>query len=247
MAQLRRRRLRPLVTGARRSNPRIARKEIFMTSGLLLYDYWRSSASYRVRIALNLKGLAYETHAVHLLRDGGQQHAIGYRALNPQQLVPCLLDGERAIPQSLAIIEYHDEIYPDVPLLPVDPRGRARVRSLAMAVACDVHPLGNLRVLQYLQSQLGLSEAQKVEWSRHWITVGFDALEEQLADNVTMGRYCHGDSPTLADVCLVPQFYNALRWQVPVERYPTLCRIHAACVELDAFRRAAPEAQAGAA
>ncbi len=217
-----------------------------MTGGLLLYDYWRSSASYRVRIALNLKGLAYETHAVHLLRDGGQQHTADYRRLNPQQLVPCLLDGERAITQSLAIIEYLDEIYPDVPLLPVDPRGRARVRSLALAVASDVHPLGNLRVLQYLQTQLGASEAQKVEWSRHWIAVGFDALEEMLVDNVAMGRYCHGDSPTLADVCLVPQFYNALRWQVPLENYPTLRRIHAACAELDAFQRAAPEAQAAA-
>lgn len=217
-----------------------------MTSGLLLYDYWRSSACYRVRIALNLKGLAYETHAVHLLRDGGQQHALGYRALNPQQLVPCLLDGERAVTQSLAIMEYLDEVYPEIPLLPNDPRGRARVRALALAVACDVHPLGNLRVLEYLQSQFGVDEAQKAEWSRHWITAGFDALEEMLADNVATGRYCHGDVPGVADICLVPQLYNALRWQVPVERYPTLCRIHAACSELDAFRRAAPEAQAGA-
>ena len=217
-----------------------------MTSGLLLYDYWRSSASYRVRIALNLKGLAYETRSVHLLRDGGQQHASSYRTLNPQQLVPCLLDGERTITQSLAIIEYLDEAYPDVPLLPVDSRGRARVRSLAMVMACDIHPLGNLRVLQYLQSQWGASEEQKAEWSRHWICAGFDALEALLADNVMMGRYCHGDSPTLADVCLVPQFYNAKRWQVPLDPYPTLCRIHAACIELDAFQRAAPEAQAAA-
>ncbi len=217
-----------------------------MTGGLLLYDYWRSSASYRVRIALNLKGLAYEAHAVHLLRDGGQQHTADYHALNPQELVPCLLDGARAITQSLAIIEYLDEVYPDVPLLPADPRGRARVRALGMAVACDVHPLGNLRVLEYLQSEFGITEAQKVEWSRHWIAAGFAALESMLADNVATGRYCHGDLPTLADVCLVPQFYNALRWQVPLEDYPTLQRIHAACVGLDAFQRAAPEAQAGA-
>lgn len=217
-----------------------------MAEELILYDYWRSSASYRVRIALNIKGLAYETRSVHLVRDGGQQHAVPYRALNPQQLVPCLVDGDRVITQSLAIIDYLDEAWPLQPLLPMDRDGRARVRALAMVVACDVHPLGNLRVLQYLQNQLGVDDAQKAEWSRHWITIGFDALEAMLASDETTGRFCHGDTPTLADVCLMPQIYNAHRWQVPMEPYPTLRRVHLACSELDAFRRAAPEAQEGA-
>lgn len=217
-----------------------------MADNLVLYDYWRSTASYRVRIALNMKGLVYATRAVHLVRDGGQQHAEAYRSLNPQQLVPCLVDGQTVITQSLAIIDYLDEVWPQPRLLPVDPGERARVRSLAMVVACDVHPLGNLRVLQYLQNQLELNDAQKLEWSRHWIAEGFAALEAMLVADGTTGRFCHGDTPTLADVCLVPQLYNARRWQVALEAYPTLCRIHAACNEVDAFRRAAPEAQEGA-
>lgn len=217
-----------------------------MTGDLVLYDYWRSSASYRVRIALNLKGLAYETRSVHLLHDGGQQHAEPYRVLNPQQLVPCLVDGETVVTQSLAIIAYLDEAWPMQPLLPADRVGRARVRALAMVVACDTHPLGNLRVLQYLQHHLGVDDAQKGAWSRHWIATGFDALETMLASHESTGRFCHGDSPTLADVCLVPQLYNAQRWQLPLEAYPTLRRIHLACSELDAFRRAIPEAQEAA-
>jgi maleylacetoacetate isomerase len=217
-----------------------------MTSGLVLYDYWRSSAAYRVRIALNLKGLTYESRPVHLLRDGGEQHAPGYRELNPQQLVPCLRDGDRVIGQSLAIMEYLDETRPEEALLPADARARARVRALAMAVACDLHPLNNLRVLQYLETQLGADEAQRAEWSRHWIATGFQALEAMLADNVATGRYCHGDTPGMADACLVPQFYSALRWKLPLDAYPTLCRIHQACSGLDAFQRAAPEVQADA-
>lgn len=217
-----------------------------MASDLTLYGYWRSSAAYRVRIALNLKGLDYVTRPVHLLRDGGEQHGADYRRLNPQELVPCLLDGERVVSQSLAIMEYLDETWPQPPLLPADAAGRARVRALALAVACDIHPLGNLRVLQYLQGTLGAGDEAKQAWSRHWISSGFDALEAMLAGNTATGRYCHGDTPGLADACLVPQAYNALRWKLSLERWPTIARIHAACLALDAFQRAAPEVQADA-
>jgi maleylacetoacetate isomerase len=220
-----------------------------MATGLVLYGYWRSSAAYRVRIALNLKGLNYESRPVHLLRDGGEQHAAAYRKVNPQELIPCLLDGDRVITQSLAIMEYLDDIYPELEtaLLPVDARGRARVRSLAMVVACDTHPLGNLRVLNQLESQFGADEAQRAEWSRHWIATGFKSLEAMLADNAATGRYCHGETPGLADACLIPQFYNALRWKLPLDDYPTLRRIYDACNELEAFQHAAPEAQPDAA
>ncbi len=219
-----------------------------MTTGLVLYSYWRSSAAYRVRIALNLKGLDYVTQPVHLLRDGGEQHASTYHGLNPQKLLPCLLDGDRVITQSLAIIEYLDEMHPDAEsaLLPVDARGRARVRALAMTVACDIHPLGNLRVLQQLQSQFDADDAQRAEWSRHWMLLGLAAIEAMLVDNVATGRYCHGETPGMADICLVPQYYNALRWSLPMDDYPTVQRICQACNELEAFRLAAPEAQADA-
>ncbi len=220
-----------------------------MADGLVLYGYWRSSAAYRVRIALNLKGLDYESRPVHLVRDGGQQHAPAYRNINPQQLVPCLLDGDRVLTQSLAIMEYLDEVHPELEtsLLPVDARGRARVRALAMVVACDTHPLGNLRVLQRLESQFDADEAQRAEWSRHWIGTGLEALESMLADNAATGRFCHGDTPGMADICLVPQVYNALRWKLPMDDFPTVWRIHQACSELEAFRQAAPEAQPDAA
>lgn len=216
-----------------------------MATDLVLYSYWRSSAAYRVRIALNLKGLSYETRAVHLLRDGGEQHAEGYRMINPQELIPCLLDGDRVITQSLAIMEYLDEMYPEpaTALLPVDARSRAQVRALAMAVTCDIHPLGNLRVLQQLEAQFGAGEEQRATWSRHWIATGFKAMEAMLTDNAATGRYCHGEAPGMADACLVPQVYNALRWKLPMENYPTLWRIYQACNELDAFRLAAPEGQ----
>lgn len=214
-----------------------------MASDLVLYGYWRSSAAYRVRIALNLKGLPYENRPVHLVRDGGEQHAPAYAAINPQELVPCLRDGDRVITQSLAIVEYLDEVHPKPALLPADARARARVRALAQVVASDIHPLGNLRVLQRLGTQFDAQEAQKAAWSRHWISTGFKALEAMLAGNAATGRYCHDDAPGLADACLVPQCYNALRWGVPLEDYPTIQRIYAACNELEAFRRAAPEAQ----
>jgi maleylacetoacetate isomerase len=214
-----------------------------MPSSLMLYGYWRSSAAYRVRIALNLKGLDYENRPVHLVKDGGEQHAPAYAAMNPQQLVPSLRDGERVLTQSLAIMEYLEEIHPEPALLPADARGRARVRALAQLVACDIHPLGNLRVLQYLESGLGADEAQRGEWSRHWIASGFAAMEAMLVDNVATGRYCHGDTPGMADACLIPQVYNARRWKLPLDDYPTICRIDTACNELEAFRKAAPEMQ----
>ncbi|MDE2157161.1 MAG: maleylacetoacetate isomerase [Xanthomonadaceae bacterium] len=217
-----------------------------MTTGLVLYDYWRSGAAYRVRIALNIKGLDYESRPVHLLRDGGQQHAPAYHRMNPQQMVPCLLDGDRVLTQSLAIMEYLDETRPERPLLPADARGRARVRALAMVIACDTHPLGNLRVLNRLESQFVADQTQRDEWARHWIAMGFQALEAMLADNAATGRFCHGDTPGLVDACLVPQFYGALRRKLPLDDYPTLRRIYEACSELEAFRRAAPEAQADA-
>lgn len=214
-----------------------------MTTGLVLYSYWRSSAAYRVRIALNLKGLAYDNRPVHLVRDGGEQHQQAYRALNPQELVPCLVDGAQVLTQSMAIMEYLDETHPAPALLPADAAGRARVRSLAQLLACDVHPLGNLRVLQYLGSELHVEESMRGSWSRHWIGEGFRALEAMLADSPATGRYCHGDLPSLADACLVPQHYNAVRWKLPMEEFPTIRRIVDACQALEAFKRAAPEAQ----
>jgi maleylacetoacetate isomerase len=216
-----------------------------MDTGLVLYGYWRSSAAYRVRIALNIKGLEYESRPVHLVRDGGEQHAAAFRQINPQGLIPCLLDGDRVITQSLAIMEYLDEKYPELEtaLLPIDLRGRARVRALAMVVACDSHPLGNLRVLQRLESQFGADEAQRTEWVRHWIAASFSALEAMLSDHAATGRYCHGDTPSMADICLVPQVYNALRWKLPLDDYPMVTRIYRACMDLEAFQRAAPEAQ----
>lgn len=213
------------------------------SSGLTLYGYWRSSAAYRVRIALNLKGLAYATRPVHLLRDGGEQHAAAYRQLNPQEQVPCLIDGERVVTQSVAIIEYLEETRPSPALLPADAAGRARVRALALVVACDMHPLGNLRVLQYLESSFAVDEGARAEWCRHWIASGFAALERMLADSTATGRFCHGDTPGLADACLVPQMYSARRWKLPLEGYPTIMRIVDACQELEAFQRAAPDVQ----
>ncbi|RUL69307.1 maleylacetoacetate isomerase [Dyella choica] len=214
-----------------------------MSSSLVLYSYWRSSAAFRVRIALNLKGLPYETRAVHLVRDGGEQHSPDYVALNPQQLVPTLVDGGKVITQSMAIAEYLEDIHPQPALLPVEAADRARVRALAQAVACDIHPLGNLRVLQRTGKQFSADDEQQAIWMRHWITTGFQALEAMLAHSRQTGRYCHGDTPGLADLCLVPQVYNARRWKTPLGDYPTILRIDAACAELDAFQAAMPERQ----
>lgn len=214
-----------------------------MAANLVLYGYWRSSAAYRARIALNLKGLPYELRAVHLVKDGGEQHSAAYRAVNPQELIPCLVDGENVLTQSMAIMEYLDETYPESPLLPRDAPGRARVRALAQLVACDIHPLGNLRVLQYLGARFEADDGVKAEWSRHWIGEGFKALEAMLASSNATGRFCHGDTPGLADACLVPQFYNAMRWKMPVDDFPTIRRIVEACNALEAFAQAMPEAQ----
>lgn len=215
---------------------------------LTLYTYFRSSAAYRVRIALALKGLDYTSAPVHLLQDGGQQFAPAYRALNPQQLVPSLLtqDGH-VLTQSLAIMEYLEEAHPHTPpLLPGDALGRARVRALAQLVACEVHPVNNLRVLRYLTQELGVSEAQKTAWYQHWVALGLQAFEAHLAHSSSTGQFCHGDTPTLADCCLVPQVFNAQRFGCALQDYPTVLRIVQACQALPAFVQAAPAQQADA-
>ena len=208
-----------------------------------LYDYFRSSASYRVRIGLKLKGLEYESVPVHLLKEGGEQLKAEYRAVNPSALVPALEDNGAIITQSLAILEYLDEVHPMVPLMPRDALGRARVRSLAQAIACDIHPINNLRVLRYLVKQAGMKEDAKNAWYVHWVQQGFAALETQLAGSSDTGRFCHGDAPTIADCCLVPQVYNASRFNIDLAPYPTIAAIDAACRELPAFIAAHPAQQ----
>ena len=218
-----------------------------MDAALTLYSYWRSSAAYRVRIGLNLKGLDYALVPVHLVRDGGQQHAPGYAALNPQQLVPALRDGQRVLTQSLAILEFLEETRPQPPLLPVDAAGRARVRALAQLVACDIHPLNNLRVLQFFDRQWNVPQAERDDWVLYWMREGFAAMETMLAASPDTGRYCHGDMPGLADCCLLPQLYNARRFTLDLAPFPTLRRIEAACLQLPAFDAARPENQPDAA
>lgn len=210
---------------------------------LRLYSYWRSSSAYRVRIALNLKGLEHEIVPVHLLRDGGEQHRPEHLARNPQGLVPVLEHDDRRFIQSLAIVEYLDEFEPLPPLLPATPPGRARVRALAQLIAGEIQPLNNLRVLMYLKHELGADQAARDAWYRHWLATGFAALEALLSGDEATGRFCHGDAPGLADVCLLPQVYNAERYACDLRAYPVICRIAAACRELDAFERAAPERQ----
>ena len=210
-----------------------------------LYGYWRSSAAYRVRIALNLKQLSAEQVSVHLVNNGGEQHSPAYHQLNPQHLVPTLVDdgieGELNLSQSLAIIEYLEEKYPKEALLPSNIEHRAIVRGMAQAIACEIHPLDNLRVLQYLVKDMGVSDADKMRWYQHWITVGFTALEAQLSQY--SGHYCFGDTSSLADICLVPQVYNAKRFNVPLDAFPNIVRINNACNQLAAFADAAPEQQ----
>jgi maleylacetoacetate isomerase/maleylpyruvate isomerase len=206
-----------------------------------LYTYFRSSASFRVRIALNLKGLAYDAAFVHLPR--GEHRAPAYGALNPQALVPTLEDAGQRLTQSLAILEYLEETRPQPALLPKDPAGRARVRSLALLIACEIHPLNNLRVLQHLKRALGQSEDQVNAWYRHWVADGLAKLEAQLAGTAGTGRYCHGDAPTLADCCLVPQVFNAQRYKCDTTAYPVTMRVFADCMQLDAFERAQPARQ----
>jgi maleylpyruvate isomerase len=206
-----------------------------------LYTYFRSSAAYRVRIALNLKGLSYEPIPVHLRKD--EQNAAGYRAINPQGLIPTLTEDGHAIGQSLAIIEYLDEVHPDPPLLPAEPLARARVRQIACAIACDIHPLNNLRMLRHLKGRLGLDDDALTVWQHHWMAEGFSAIETLLADSPDTGRFCHGDRPGLADICLVPQLFNARRNGLDLTPYPTIVRIDAACSEIPAFAAAHPSRQ----
>ena len=214
-----------------------------VTEPLRLYSYWRSSAAYRVRIGLGLKKLPYETVPVHLIRDGGEQHSEAFREANPQELVPVLQHGARLYRQSMAILEYLDETWPTPPLLPALARDRARARALAQTIACDIHPLNNLRVLQYLEHEWNAPQPERDEWVRHWITKGFTAFEALLDDNPATGEFCEGDAPTIADCCLVPQVYNARRFGVDMERWPTIARIERACLALPAFDAARPERQ----
>lgn len=211
-----------------------------------LYTYFRSSAAYRVRIALNLKGLKADYRYVHLVKDGGQQHKAEYLAVNPQGLVPVLVDNSHVLTQSLAIIEYLDETHPPPPLLPKDALGRAHVRALAQVVACDIHPVNNQRILKYLEKELGADEAARNRWYRHWIIEGFDALEKLLNSYSATGKFCHGGQPTVADICLVPQVFNAKRFSVDLAPYPAIRRINDYCLTLKAFADAAPEKQVDA-
>ena len=206
-----------------------------------LYNYFRSSAAYRVRIAVNLKGLEPENVFVHLVKN--EQRAPDYLKVNPLGLVPALVDGDETITQSLAIIEYLDEKYPSPPLLPSTPEDRARVRSIALLIACDIHPIDNLRVLRYLVGVLKVSEEQKNQWYAHWVDEGLKALEARLATDLKTGRFCQGETPTLADVCLVPQLANARRANIDLSAYPTQLRIDEACNALKPFADAAPAKQ----
>jgi maleylacetoacetate isomerase/maleylpyruvate isomerase len=207
---------------------------------LQLFNYFRSSASYRVRIALALKGLDYDYMPVQLARN--EHFKESYAALSPARLVPLLKDDERIVTQSLAIIEYLDELHPQPPLLPGTALERARIRALALDVACEIHPLNNLRVLRYLVHDLKVSEDDKNRWYRHWVETGLEAVEQQLASHPATGRFCHGDAPTLADVVLVPQIHNAQRMDCRLDHVPTVMRIFAACMAHDAFAKTQPSA-----
>jgi len=204
-----------------------------------LYSYFRSSASFRVRIALRLKGLAYDYVPVQIAK--GEQFQPAFDALAPAHLVPLLKDGDALLSQSLAIIEYLDETHPEPPLLPLDPLGRARVRALALDIACEIHPLDNLRVLRYLVKEMEVGEDEKNRWYRHWVETGLEAVERQLAQE-GRGRFCFGDTPTLADCVLVPQIFNAQRMDCRTEHVPNVMRVFEACMQLEAFREAQPSA-----
>ena len=206
-----------------------------------LYDYWRSTAAYRVRIALNIKGIEVEQIPVDL-RAGGQRTG-EYLAVNPQGLVPFFIDSDLAIGQSLAIIEYLEETHKKPPLLPKDPIIRAKARAIAQMIACDIHPLNNLRVLQYLESELGSGQKKRVNWYHHWLATGFAAVE--VAVKELPGDFCCGDEPTLADVCLIPQVYNAKRYEFNLGAYPTIRTINDRCQEIEAFAKASPQHQPG--
>jgi len=211
---------------------------------MILHDYWRSSAAFRVRIALGLKGIDWESRPVHLAK--GEQRAAGHLARHPLGLVPVLEDGALALTQSLAIIEYLEETHPAPPLLPAAPAERAWVRALALAVACDIHPLNNLRVLGWLERELGADASARNRWYAHWVSEGLAAIERMLAARPGPGPCCLGEAPTLADVCLVPQVFNAWRYKVPVEPYPRILAVVERCMQLPAFDRAQPARQPGA-
>lgn len=211
---------------------------------ITLYTYFRSSAAFRVRIALALKGLAHDDIYVHLRKN--EQMSKEFRDVNPQGFVPALIHNGHAISQSLAIIEYLDEVFPDPPLLPVDPLSRARVRQLACVVACDIHPINNLRVRRFLLHEFGRSENEVNGFMRHWIEEGFDALESLVRDDPQTGRFCHGEQPTLADICLIPQIANARALDIDMERWPVLHGIEEAAYEMAAFVTAQPKSQADA-
>ncbi|QYD68709.1 maleylacetoacetate isomerase [Paraburkholderia edwinii] len=208
-----------------------------------LYSYFRSSAAYRVRIALNLKKLPYEYLPVHLLRNGGEQHASAYRELNHDAVVPTLIDNGNVLQQSIAIIEYLEETHPQPPLLPGTPVERAFVRGVALQVACEIHPVNNLRVLKYLKRTVGANDEVKDAWYRHWITSGFTALEEHLVASRRSGAFCFGDTPTMADACLIPQVFNADRFKIDMSAFPTIRRINDHAMQLSAFADAAPGTQ----
>jgi maleylacetoacetate isomerase len=212
-------------------------------SDFALYGYFRSSAAFRARIALNLKGIKPELRFVHLLRDGGEQHKPEYRAVNPQGLIPALAHDGHLITQSLAIIEYLDEIVPEPPLLPKTPYERARVRALAYAVACDIHPVNNLRVNQHLVKAFAADIEAQLAWQWHWIRTGFDALETMLATSPLTGVFCHGDTPTIADIVLIPQVANARRVRLDIGTWPTIARIEAQALKHPAFEAALPKNQ----
>jgi maleylacetoacetate isomerase len=205
-----------------------------------LYDYFRSTACYRVRIALNIKNLAYEKIEVHLVDHGGEQNSPQYRQVNPQGLVPSLEVNGNVLHQSLAIIEYLDEVFPEKPLLPKDPLIRAALRSLSLTIACDMHPLNNLRVLNQLKQQFQANETQVMDWYHHWLKAGFDAFEEYLKQLERSESVCFGQEVSLADVCLIPQVYNANRFKFAMTDYPLISEINAYCLTLDAFKNAAP-------
>lgn len=208
-----------------------------------LYSYFRSSAAFRVRIALNVKGVPYEVVPIHLLRGGGEQFSEAYARTNPLSLIPALENEGGVLTQSLAIIEYLEERYPEPPLLPADPCSRAYARSLALSIACDIHPLNNLRVLRYLVRDLGVSEDHKNAWYRHWVELGLGQLERVVVANGRSGRYALGDRVTVADVTIVPQIFNARRFGCDLANAPTLAGIADRCMELDPFARAQPSAQ----
>ena len=208
-----------------------------------LYGYFRSSAAFRARIALNLKGINPELRFIHLLKDGGTQHSAEYKAINPQELIPALAHNGHLITQSMAIIEYLDEIVPQPPIMPKTPYERARVREIAYVVGCDIHPVNNLRIGLFTKEKYGASDDDVARWHRHWIRIGFDALEKMLSGSPLTGAYCHGDTPTLADILLIPQCANARRVKLELDPWPTIARIEAHALGHPAFDAALPKNQ----